>query len=347
MSINQLIDDGSVIGYKPTLQYKKENNLNTNAEDNQLSSATNYSGKTEYSNTLNNFANNTPSIALNNIDYATNNMKLLIDKLTASFKDGNWNQYGEISSLISAIQSNNEEYISNFINYHKNSITGSIVPELIGTIYNTQQRLETLSNLLKELYYGNSKITTEESKEIDKSYLQKIQSHEINKDIAKINYLALSYDSVLNRSVNMYAFSANEQAINIADVVITSDDSSTDSSKSSFITKLFNEINEEINYREKSYIEQQSVEIMQKTLYNYYNKRQEIINLYDLFNENKNSIFIGNRAQTYKKQVDDAITNINKMFAGNQCHMSEIAKLEREKHFLMNIYANFNYNSEI
>lgn len=345
MAINQLEDDGAVIGYKPTLQYKKENNINTDTEDKKSSSTTNYSGKIKYSNALNSFSNNTPSIALNNIDYTMENMKLLIDKLASAFKNGNWNQYGEISSLLSAIESNNQEYISNFIDYHKNNITGSIVPELIGEIYNTKQRLKTLSNILKELYYGNSHITTEEAKEIDKAYLQKLQSYETSNEVAKINYLTLSYDSILNRSVNMYSFSANEQIINIADVIVASDDSSTDSSKSSIIQKLFSEVNDELNCRKKSYNEQQSVEIMQKTLYNYYSKRQEILDLYDLFSENKDSVFIGNKILSCQKQVNDAITNINKTFAGNQYYLSEMAKLEREKHFLMNIYASFNYNS--
>lgn len=345
MAINQLEDDGAVIGYKPTLQYKKENNVSADTEDNKPSSSTNYSGKIKYSDTLNSFSNNTPSTALNNIDYVTENMKLLIDKLASAFKNGEWNQYGEISSLLSAIESDNQEYITDFIDYHKDNITGSIIPELIGEINNTKQRLKVLSDVLKELYYGNPRITTEEAKEIDKTYLQKLQSYESNEDNAKINYLALSYDSILNRSVNMYSFSANEQAINIADVIIASDDSSADSSKSPLIKKLFSEVSNELEYRKDSYSEQQSVEIMQKTLYNYYSKRQEILDLYDLFSDNKNSVFIGNKIESCKKQFDNAITNINKTFAGNQYYLSEIAKLEREKYFLMNIYASFNYNS--
>lgn len=347
MSINQLEDDGAVIGYKPTLRYTKESKSNTVAEGTSKPSATDYSGKITYSDTINSFSNNLPSTALSNIDYVTQNMKLLIDKLASSFKKGDWNQYGEISSLLSAIESNNEEYIDNFIEYHNNSITGSIIPELIGEIHNTEQRLQILSGLLKELYYGQHLLTTEEAKEIDKAYLEKIQSYEVANDKAKINYLALSYDSALNRSVNMYAFSANEQAIDIADVIIASDNSSTNPSKATLIQKMFNDINEEIDYRKQSYDEQQSIEIMEKTLYNYYSKRQELIDLYDLFGENNESVFVGKKVQEYKKYIDDAITNVNRSFVGNQYFLSEIAKLERDKYFLKNIYASFNYKSDI
>jgi hypothetical protein len=347
MGINQLTDDGAVIGYKPTLEYVKKSKSNVKAEDEtKKSSATDYSGKVKYSETLKSFKNNLPSTALSNIDYVTQNMRLLIDKLASSFKNGNWNQYGEISSLLSAVESNNEEYINNFIKYHHDKITGSIAPELIGLIHNTEQRLQILGDVLKELYYGQSSITTEEAKEIDKAYIQKLQSYEKSGDKAKINYLALSCDSTLNRSVSMYAFSANQQAIDIADVVTSSDSSSTSSSKSHLIQNMFEEVNNEIDYRKGSYDDQQSVEIMQKTLYNYYNKRQEIIDLYDLFNENKESVFIGNRISSYSEQVNDAVANVNRTFVGNQYFLSEMAKLELEKHFLMNIYATFNYNSE-
>ena len=347
MSINQFEDDGAVIGYKPTLQYIKENKSDINAEDVKNSSATDYSGNITYSEAVNSFNNNLPSDTLSNIDYVTQNMKLLIDKLASSFKDGDWNQYGEISSLLSAIENNNEEYITNFIEYHKDKIAGSIIPELIGLIYNTEQRLHILSSILKELYYGEPTLTTEETKEIDKAYLEKIKLYEANNQKQKINYLALSYDSTLNRSVKMYTFSANAQAIDIADVLIDSDNSSVDSSNVELIQKIFEEVNQELNYRKYSYNEQQSVEIMQKTLYNYYSKRQELISLYDLFNQNRESVFIGKRIQIYQNQLDDAITNINRSFVGNQYYLSEMVKMEREKYFLKNIYSSFNYNSGI
>lgn len=345
MSINQLKDDGAVIGYRPTLQYKKEIKSDI-AEGTKKSSATDYSGKVKYSETINSFNNNLPSTSLKNIDYALENMKLLIDKLALSFQNGNWNQYGEVSSLLSAIESKDDEYITNFIEYHKENITGSIVPELIGAIYDTEERLKILSDVLKELYYGESTLTTEEANQIDKAYIEKIKSYEASGDISKINYLTLSYDAVLNRSVSMYAFGANEQAIDIADVVTISENTTANASKDSFIQKLFKEVNQDIDYRQTMYKEQQSVEIMQKTLYNYYDKRQEMIELYDLLNTNENSIFIGQRVQNYQQQLDNAITNVNRSFAGNKYFLSEIAKLEREKNFLKNIYANLNYNSD-
>ena len=47
----------------------------------------------------------------------------------------------------------NKEYIDAFINAHKYNIGGSIIPELIGNIYDSKERLEALQAILKELYY--------------------------------------------------------------------------------------------------------------------------------------------------------------------------------------------------
>jgi hypothetical protein len=145
----------------------------------------------------------------------------------------------------------------------------------------------------------------------------------------------------------MHTYGINEQTINIADIVISSDSTNADASKKSLIQKLFNETNKDIDYRQTTYDKQQNVEIMQKTLYNYYNKRQEMIELYDLLNTNNGSIFIGRKIQDYQQQLNEAVINVNRSFVGSQHFLSEITKLEREKYFLKNIYASFNYNSGI
>lgn len=347
MSINQLGDEGAVIGYKPTLEYvkKSKSDVNTKNSANKMSSKN--SNEKEYSKTLSDFSSNLPSIVFKNIESTIKNMDKLINKLASSFENNNWGQYGEISSLLSAVKSNNKEYIDKFIEYHQNEITGSIIPELIGLIYDSKYKLQTLESELKELYYGQNSLSIEEIEKIDKVYLKGLQLYEDNKNDFKVNYLAISNDLMLNRSVSMYAFLTNRQVINISDVILATDESSAKIPQESFIKKMFEEVNDELKYRKYSNEEQQNVEIIKKTLYNYYNKRQEIIDLYNLYSDNKESVFIGNRIQSYSEQVNEAIANINKVLVGNQYFLSEMAKLEREKHLLMNIYATVNYKSEI
>lgn len=343
--INQLEDDGAVIGYKPNLEYSKSNDKKVKSvkEEQKSSSKTDYSGKNTYSSTLTNFKNNSPSVTLSNLDFAIESMKSLIDTLSSSFVKGNWGEYGDISSLINAVNNNNKEYIDNFINAHKYNINSNIVPELIGKIYDSKERLKELQSILKKIYYGDENLPTEKAKEWDEAYIHQLRVHE-QTDFSKINYLALMYDARLNRSISIHAFDVNEKAISLSEIINIKDDSSGNTSQYSLIKKLYDEINDEIDYRSSSYDNEQNIEIMEKTLYNYYNKRQELIELYNLFSENPNSVFIGNKANEYKLYVDETIKNINSVFVGYQFYLKEINNLEQEKQHLINIYASFGGN---
>ena len=108
--------------------------------------------------------------------------------------------------------------------------------------------------------------------------------------------------------------------------------------------QLFNEVNEELDYRRASYNPEQSVEIMQKTLYNYYDKRKKLIDLYDLI-DLSDSTYLKRKVSVYQNEIDEAIKNINRSFVGNQIYLEEKIKLEQEKHYLLDIYAQLNYNS--
>lgn len=341
MPINQLNDDGAVIGYKPDLQYKKDRTVASNNTD---TARTNYSGSITYTDTFSGFKDNCPSQALSDIAYVTENLKKLVDKLAKAFKNGNWDKYNDISTLLSAVENNSNEYIQDFVDYHHGIITGSIVPELIQDIHDTQTRMDTLDKIIKELYYGDENISLDEAKEIDESYISKMESYETSDDKAKINYMAISYDSIISRSVSMYAFNINKKSITVADIVTKKDDTAVNPSKASLIQQLFNEVNEELDYRRASYNSEQSVEIMQKTLYNYYDKRKNLIDLYDLINSS-DSTYLKRKVSDYQDQVDEAIKDINRAFVGNQIYLTEKSNLEQEKHYLLEIYAQLNYNS--
>lgn len=341
MPINQLNDDGAVIGYKPDLQYKKDRTVASNNTD---TARTNYSGSITYTDTLSGFKDNCPFQALSDIAYVTENLKKLVDKLAKAFKNGNWDKYNDISTLLSAVENNSNEYIQDFVDYHHGIITGSIVPELIQDIHDTQTRMDTLDKIIKELYYGDENISLDKAKEIDESYISKMESYEASDDKAKINYMAISYDSIISRSVSMYAFNINKKSITVADIVTKKDDTTVNSSKASLVRQLFNEVNEELDYRRASYNPEQSVEIMQKTLYNYYDKRKNLIDLYDLI-DSSDSIYLKRKVSDYQYQVDEAIKDINRAFVGNQIYLTEKSNLEQEKHYLLEIYAQLNYNS--
>lgn len=336
-------DDGAIIGYKPKLEYVKEINNETDQAEQLVS--TSYDGIT-YTKTLSGFAENIPSTALSNLDFVMNNMVMLIDQLSKSFKNDNWNEYNNISSLLSAIESGNEHYIDNFINYHKNLITGSIIPELIGTINKTRKRLVLLSETLKKLYYGNDKITTEEAMAIDNSYLKQLQKYEVVGDRSKINYLSISQDSIVNRLVSLYSFDVNEKVISLSEIITKEDDNKVKQEQAELVKKLYREVNQEIESRNYFYNEEQSLDAMVKSLYNYYDKRKDANEIYIMKESSLTSTFIARKTKEYKDNIKEAVININKTLAGNAYYLSKITPLEQEKAFLMNIYAMFNYNSE-
>ena len=344
MGINQLSDDGAVIGYQPNLHYDKGKKTN-------YVQAQNGSGDPSVSQIVENhtacfgsFVNNTPSKTLGVLDFVTNSMQKTIDKLSKSFHQGKWNQYNDISTLLTAMENGDKELIREFVDFHKYNIQGDIVPELMETVYKTKERLETIKTTLKELYYGNANIAKEEYEEIDMAYVEKIRQYENAGEFCKINYAAISYDSTLNCSISNYAYSANKKCIAIAGIVKKTDNKTSNESMLPTVEKLYKEVNHDIKSREDSYELQQNVEIVQKTLYNYYNKRQELINLYDLLGDSE-STYLSRKTSSYQSCVDEAISNVNRTFIGNQSYLSELEKIESEKHFLLNIYSDLSNKS--
>ena len=107
---SQLEDNGAVIGYRPKLEYRKEKN-NTAEVSTGAKPSTDHSGKVKYSDTLSGFVNNLPSTSIKDLDYVIQNIRVLIDNLTKHFHQGNWNEYNDISSLISAVESDDKDYI--------------------------------------------------------------------------------------------------------------------------------------------------------------------------------------------------------------------------------------------
>lgn len=332
-------DAGTVIGYQPDLEYKKEStsSAEVSAGDTLINS-----NSTEYSKTISSINNNTPSTVLTNIDYAVESIKKLIDNLSQSFHDNNWNEYNNIGTLLSAINNNDNNYIEAFINSHKNDISKDIVPELIGYLYDEQKRLEVLYNIIQELYYGPN---CSNPSEIDKAYIDKLKSYENSGTTEKINYLALSSDATLNRGVYIHALNTIKKATILTTVVKKTDSAATNREHASLIQKMFDEVNDEIKYRDESYNHKQTLEIMEKTLYNYYYRRKELLDLYNIFETSSDSIFIGRKIEKYSNNLQESIKNVLRSLKSSELHLEEINTLEQEKYFLKNIYSNIDYNS--
>lgn len=336
----QLTDNGAVIGYRPKLEYVKPiNNQNTGVSG---TVATDASGAVKYSSSLTGLENNLPSVAISDVDYVIENIKKLIDVLGSKFQAGNWGEFNSISSLLNAVSINDTAYINKFIDMHKHNINGSIIPELIGHLYNVQERLKVLNDILKELYYGTKDITQTEMDAIDADNIAKLRALEAAGDGHKINYVAISYDSTLNRAISTEAFSINKRAIHMSRVPDKETPITDDATHKALVSQLYDGVNTDLDYRQESFEIQQTVEIMEKTLYNYYNSRNDYMNLYHIY-DGQESFSMMHRLEEYKRKLDRSLENVVRVLGGNQHYLSQMTALEQEKANLMSNYAKLNY----
>ena len=90
---------------------------------------------------------------------------------------------------------------------------------------------------------------------------------------------------------------------------------------------------------------QHSVESTQKTLYNYYHKRNILNEYYDmaLACDIENS-FLGKKLADFQTSVEESIKIINQSLQGNLYYNSKIAELLNEKQQIRTLYTSINNN---
>ena len=336
----QLTDNGAVIGYQPRLEYTKE--MNQKATSVSGTKHTDASGAIQYSSTLSGLINNLPGATISDVEYVVGNIKSLIDKLADKFQPGSVEGYDNVTSLVNALAVSDMAYAHQFIEAHKHNINGSVVPELIGHLYSVAERMQVLGDILKELYYGTKDITQREMNEKDADAISRLKSLEASDNRCKINYVAISYDSMLNRAVSTESFAVNKQAIKMSKVPDANVDLTNDASHKKLIGQLYVDVNSDLDYRQEAFEIQQTVEILEKTLYNYYNRRNDYIGLYDICDGQEVSS-MGRRLGEYQRRCSRSLENIVRTLAGSQHYLSQMTELEQEKTNLMRNYSKLNY----
>lgn len=399
----QTYDNGAVIGYRPNLEYTKE--LNNTAEA-IISQKINKNGVLEgtdmfvYSQCLNGFGQNKPSDAMKAIDYAVNNMEMLLDRLTDKFiaernagsnpfssktgkssknssdptkndpseynggtlrpntsiddsntdisakNDAKWPVYNDPYAFRDALDNNDTPYIREFVDYHSKNINGSIIPELMEYIHGSEDQLKKLKNLIGDSYYNQPRISTEDAKSSDDTALSRMRTAERSGNDKIINYPMIAFDAIFSRSVQMHAYHDNKQAINVANVIVKRDKGVASANDMDVIKKLYEEVNIKLDKRAGSYNKTQTIELMQKALYNYYETRKYLNDLCDLRSEDTSSesVFIGRKTQEYAERTKEALRNVNRVFKLDELHLEEICKLEKEKYFIKGLYGSTSSN---
>lgn len=336
---DQLLDSGAVIGYRPDLKYEKDNDASTS--DDIISKYVN--DNSSYTNTVQSYLNNQPNLVISNLNDNIVSINDVIDRLAEAFKKNEYDKYSNIEAYIEAIENGNTVYVKDFLEYHKTDISKSQIPEIIQVLEIEKERLNVYVETLKTLYYGTSNITDEECKQKDSEMISVITQKD--KQGKGLNYLTLSYDSILNKAVNTYSSKIDGACIQLEEVAYTEDDNNMNNYiLLPMVECLFNEVDDEINARMTSYDAQQSVDTTRKALYNYYIKRSDLSQFYNIVSEtSSDGSYLLSKISSFEKKLDEAIEDINKTMLGNVYYIESIDKLMTEKQQLRSLYATISY----
>ena len=237
---DQLLDSGAVIGYQPNLTYDKENSDMTE----EVSVIEDYINNNEsYTSTMQSYLNSLPSSIIENLSTNILTINDIIDRLKNHFKNEQYSDYTNIENYINAIESGNLVYTNKFLQFHKDNISNSQIPEIIYTLKTEENRLTILTDTLKILYYGTSNINDEECKQRDED----LTSVLTQRDAARkgVNYLPLSCDAILNKTIGIYSSKIDSAIIQLEDCAYIEESNSLPATLSSTLEYMFKETNDE------------------------------------------------------------------------------------------------------
>lgn len=254
------------------------------------------------------------------------------------------NPYQNIDQLIDANNEKNKPFTKRFADEYDNP-TGSIIPKLINQLSDIEHKLKDLDYSIKETYYGNLNIPLEKAKELDNTYVSNMKIMERNKNNGSINYLTLSFDSLLNKTMSYCVFQDNKSAIKVAKVIDSHEDTQATINDMNILSKLYEDIDKELDIRSRGYQKNEDEKLIQKSMYNYYEKRKYLNDIYSLYRSNPESKFLGRKTMEYVNNLNDAIKNVNRVLLYNQNYLNQITNLEKQKYNIQKISGSISSNS--
>lgn len=373
--LSQLDNTANVIGYQPTLEYRKDRTAVGEAITSSDETVTYDPEKdsTLYTKTLNGFAENMPSNVLSDIEYVLKNIsdlkQLLVEKFNEDqaisqnpfYKDVNsitdteiilsnakpgksYNPYNDINKLIEANDTGDNEFSSKFQEQY-NSISGSVIPSLLNKLSNIENKLATLNTTYKNIFYNNPNISILEAKNSDAKYLSNMKLRERNGSDNGVNYLTISFDSLFNKVISHCIYQDNKSAIKVAKVIDSHEDTQATVNDMNIIQKLFDDVEYQLDLRSRGYMRNENLELIQKSLYNYYEKRKYLNDLYSLSRDHRDSKFLARKTSEYSKELNDAIKNVGRVLLYNQNYVNNITVLEKQKYELQKLFRSTSSNS--
>jgi len=80
-------------------------------------------------------------------------------------------------------------------------------------------------------------------------------------------------------------------------------------------------------------------------MYNYYEKRKHLNDVYNLYQSNPESKFLGRKVTEYTAKLNDAVKNVSRVLMYNQNYLNQITVLEKQKYNLQKLSRSTSSNS--
>ena len=255
-----------------------------------------------------------------------------------------YNPYNDINKLINAGENGNTDFTQQFENQY-NNITGTVIPALINQLNYIETKLSNLNTNFKDVYYGKPNISIPEAQSIDKAYVDNMRLMERNGTNGKINYLTISFDAILNKLISFTVFQDNKSAIKCAKVIDSHEDAQATTNDMKILKEMFAETEKELDIRSRGYMRNKDLELIQKSIYNYYEKRKNLNDVYNLYQKNPESKFLGRKVTEYTAKLNDAVKNVSRVLMYNQNYLNQITVLEKQKYNLQKLSRSTSSNS--
>ena len=329
-------DDGSIIGYEPKFTFNKDGHIIKDESAREI--LENMAETDSTSETLKNFRESTPSKTIESFSLTKSAINDAISDLADLFDGGNWNKYADISTLLQAISTKDDDYINKFIEYHSDSITGSSIPEIIGGLYEENKRLDLFNDTSNRIFFGDDFFTDEEIKSMNESSYKTLLSFDSNSP-EKINYMAVSFDSQYCKAMELHSVEIRKRALESTEILDSIGYNTSGSLKKSGIKNMFDDLLKKEKWRKSQYSSQQTDENVKKAIYNYYYERKALKDYYDLKEQVTYEAYdVYQMIDDKKRNVERAIANVAKTMLADSHHMKEMTEIRRQKALLRSVY---------
>ena len=266
----QLFQDAEVIAYRPSLEHQKSVRTETTASPEETTS--------KLTGALASFLQNKPSSTLMALMSALADAETILSFLAKALADDTIAAMSFEAYKV-ALSSGDFSSALPYVEAHRDSIEGKTAVEVHQAIFGAVMELRELKRIQSTLFYGDENITKEQAVAMDQTYEHRLLEFEKEEDNPKINYLALSVDAVLGKTITGYSQVLSGYTKSLASLV-------TDASFYAPVTKtlavddtivtLFQSVSEKNLSDQEGVVRQTKQQVLPRAIYQLAEKRNEV-----------------------------------------------------------------------